>query len=154
MNPITDPSSIAQQISRSEAAIEASNQRLRELKSTLRSSARQTLRASRKPLIIGGVMVVALGVVLYPRRHKVMRGARRVANSPLVTTLLQRLPMLGLLLPVIGAVRSQDGAASGGSRMAALLSAAMPLLARFMPHAMAGWRPQAPSRHQAGRGAG
>lgn len=154
MNPITDPSSIAQQISRSEAAIEASNQRLRELKSTLRRSARQTLRASRKPLIIGGVIAVTLGVVLYPRRHKVMRGVRRMANSPLLTTLLQRLPMLGMWLPLMGAVRSPDGAASGGSRMAALLSAAMPLLARFMPHAMAGRRPPAPSRHRTGPGAG
>ncbi|MFT3859552.1 MAG: hypothetical protein QM742_19305 [Aquabacterium sp.] len=143
MNPITDPSSIAQQISRTEAAIEASNQRLHDLKSHLRTSARQTLRASRKPLIIGGILVVALGVVLYPRRHQVMHQARRVANSPLVTTLLQRLPMLGMLLPLIGAARGQEGAASGGARMGALLSAALPLLARFMPHAFGGRRPPA-----------
>jgi hypothetical protein len=142
MNPITEPTNIAQRIAQTEAAIAASNARIQGLRQNLKASARRTLRGSPKPLIIGGIVLVATGLLVYPRRHAIARRARRVLDRPIWQTLIQRLPLIGLLMPLLSSAAHRDGA-TPTSKWAALLTTALPLLSRFFPNALAGLRPPA-----------
>ena len=143
MNPITAPSNVAQQIAWTESAIADSDARLSSLKQELRASARHALASSRKPLIIGGVALVALGLLLYPKRHAIAHRAQSVLHSPLFNGLLQKLPLIGVILPLLSSAKKQnDGQAPSGKATAtALISALVPLLTRLSPYAPAGRRP-------------
>jgi hypothetical protein len=136
MNPITEPSNVAQRIARAEADIAASNARLHALRQHLRVSARHTLRASRKPLVIGGIALVATGLLLYPRRHAIASRVRLALHQPMVQSVLHRLPMVGVLLPMLITER-KPGERPSAAKLTALLSAALPLMSRFLSKAPA-----------------
>lgn len=147
MKLLAPPSSIARRIALAEAAISDSNARLSLLRRDLRTATRETLRASRKPLIIGGVALVALGVIAYPRRHRIMGATRRMLGSPLVRTLSARLPLLGMFLPLLSRVEHPhpdashhgpkasraDGGSTFVARLSAVLSIVLPLMTRMLP---------------------
>jgi hypothetical protein len=99
MHPLHSPSNVAQQIASTQEAIDASNHRLHELRQDLGASARHSLSKSRKPLLIGGIALLAVGVLLYPKRHVIIHGARRLGRHPVVHALLQNLPLIGMALP-------------------------------------------------------
>lgn len=149
MKLLDPPSSVVNQIALAEASIADSNARLRLLRQDLRAATRQKMRASRKPLIFGGLALVALGVIAYPRRHRIMGATRRALNSPMVRTLSERLPLLGMFLPLLTRaeheqqqVQGQRPPHGGGTfvaKLSAVLSIALPLLARMLPP-----RPRAP----------
>lgn len=147
MKLLDPPSSIAHRIALAEAAISNSNARLHLLKQDLRTATREKLRASRKPFIIGGVALLALGVIAYPRRHRIMGATRRALNSPMVRTLSARLPLLGMFLPLLNraehprpgdshqgppARRADDGG-TFVAKLSAVLSIVLPLMTRLLP---------------------
>ncbi|MGE5450755.1 MAG: hypothetical protein ACM3VZ_02780 [Acidobacteriota bacterium] len=96
-----DHPDVGQQISETEQRIDAGNERMRQLRSSLGPATRQAVRRQGKVLLIGAVVSVAIGLVLYPRRHALMRGLHKLTSHPLGKAALDRLPMVGAVLPLL-----------------------------------------------------
>lgn len=91
--------SLQKQIADAERAVWSGDERRRELTSAFKQSARQGLKASRGSWLIGGLALAGLGFVLFPRRKAVLGLMRTAVSHPLGLALLERIPMVAMVLP-------------------------------------------------------
>lgn len=118
--------SLSEQIHATEAAIAASDARLRVWRQEARRTVHERLMPSRRTLAIAGGAAALTGVFLYRRRARVGLAWRRLGRYPTVIFLLRNLPVVGPLLPLPS--RSPSGRADEAARGSGLLGAALPLL--------------------------
>jgi hypothetical protein len=140
--------SLSEQIHATEAAIAASDARLRVWHHEARRTVRERLLPGKRTLTIAAAVAAVSGVVLYRRRVAVARAWRRLGRHPNLVFLLRRLPIVGGLLPLPRrTVRGQQDTGSGGGWMAAVLPLLWPVALRMMAN-----RPAPPPDPRAPRG--
>lgn len=140
--------SLSEQIHATEAAIAASDARLRVWRHEARRTVRERLLPGKRTLTIAAAVAAVSGVVLYRRRVAVAQAWRRLGRHPNLVFLLRRLPIVGGLLPLPRrTVRGQQDTGSGGGWMAAVLPLLWPVALRMMAN-----RPAPPPDPRAPRG--